>query len=159
VITEVETGYIAGYLDGEGTIALFKMLDEHRSQGYELIPVVKFCNTHQESLEWIKAKLNLDGKICPRPHYDGRKQSFELSTSKREKVIEILELLGPHLIIKKQQAKLLLEFCKQRGNKPTTKERRDNGTFISFKVACFDDKEIEIFNSLKQLNHRGCRTL
>jgi hypothetical protein len=157
MITDVEIGYISGFLDGEGTVALFKMIDEKRREGYELIPSVKFVNNNRKVLEFIKDKLELDGKIHLIHHSDGhRKDGYELGTCKKKKVIEILEILSPYLIIKNKQAELVIEYCKSREEKPAIKRRNKNGTFSSFIVESYDEKELEIYNRLKILNHRGC---
>src|SRR5574343_233631 len=105
-LTQFELGYHASAIDCEGTISITKRIREHRID----FPIsVGVGNTNLILLSYLKQTSGL-GNI-----HDGKKQD---STSKRswvwriqtKNIKEYLLLIKNYLVIKKQQAELMLEF-------------------------------------------------
>ena len=95
-LTETEKAYIAGIIDGEGTIGIHK--DSRRSWVlYQ--PRVSIANSNRELLEWIKTKA------CVNCHI----HRIELDINNYD-VKPLLIAVIPYLHIKKKQATLMLEF-------------------------------------------------
>jgi len=108
-------GYIAGYLDGEGSI---KNTQKKRAKGNDregdLAVGVTFHNTHRPSLEFMESKLRV-GAIQSRVKRPSNinlksepKESFMYKISGRVDIIRLLKTLEPYLIIKREKASELL---------------------------------------------------
>jgi hypothetical protein len=105
-----EKAYIAGIIDGEGSIMLIKF---HSNQFPS--PCVSIASTTLELLEWIKSKTGV-GTIKSKKNYniDKHKNSFTYSV-KYNDAIGLLEEIEPYLIIesKKKRARFIAENHKQ----------------------------------------------
>jgi len=99
-LTEVEKAYIAGIVDGEGTIGLWRHYKNETAT-----PNVTIANNSLSLLQWIKSKAG--GNICSKKkrqaHHDN---SYALSI-KQDRAINFLNEIKGYLIIKKQQAELI----------------------------------------------------
>lgn len=97
--------YIAGFLDGDGSI----MLQLHRRQaGKEVFRVKTVVCFYQDSkhikeLEWIKEVLGCGYVYTRNDHIS------ELRIEGFQRVFEILTILQPYLRFKRKQVKLMLE--------------------------------------------------
>jgi hypothetical protein len=95
-----EASYIAGIIDGEGSITLTRMhKGEHRR------PCITIASTDKELLIYLK---NLtDGVINNKRNYNPikHKDSFTLTIKKKDKVFEVLEKVQPYLRVNKKRAR------------------------------------------------------
>lgn len=137
LLTEGEKGYIAGYLDGEGTITL---LWKKSREGHGYSPMVLFTNTNQESMEWIRAKIG-GNLIVFKKVRDNKKWRtlYTLRTGSVLHIQQLLKMLLPYLIIKRKHAELMLEFCNSRANGSSG---RNHG---------YTSTDIDIFNRFAEL--------
>lgn len=94
-LSKTDKAYIAGIIDGEGTIRLHK--DSRR--GILCEPRVSIASTNRDLLEWLKNKL------CTAAHIT----RFELYINNYD-TMPLLKAVKPYLRIKKKQADLVLEF-------------------------------------------------
>jgi len=92
--------YIAGFFDGEGTIGVY------RDEGYHRVRI-QIANTNKEILEWIKSTVDIGGNIV---EHRQKPRSCFIFQSSCLSARKFLELVSPHLKIKKDQAELALEF-------------------------------------------------
>ena len=105
-VDPVNLAYIAGFLDGDGSI----MLQLHRRQAGKEIFRVKttICfyqdNRHRKDIEWIKEILGCGYVYTRRDHI------CELRVEGFQRVLEILTALKPYLRFKRKQVKLMLEM-------------------------------------------------
>jgi len=109
-MTDTEKAYIAGIIDGEGSIMLTKF---HNNQ-YPA-PCISISSTTIELLQWIKEKTKV-GTIKSKKNYnkDNHKDSYTY-TVKYNDAIELLKQIQPYLIIetKKKRAELILSKYKK----------------------------------------------
>lgn len=144
-ISETDKAYIAGFIDGEGSIGLYiqKPSDNHTSYrlGFRFLPQVTIFNTNRPVLDDISEKYK-GGLTLSRKRKRGNKTYWELRFGSR-KLIKILTDVLPYLKIKKIQAELLLEFYKLPPFKPP---QRSDETLR---------RMIDIYNKLKVLNTKG----
>lgn len=107
-LTPYEIGYIAGFMDGEGSI-LF-------SSGSKLNPTIQFPNTNKESIEWLLKKLTVGGlAITVREKKNPNwKTLYQIHIGGAKNVYDILVAIQPHLIIKRKKADQALEILRQR---------------------------------------------
>lgn len=134
--------YLAGLIDGEGYLALLPTRKkESKNVTYE--PVIKIGMTGQTAYEIMyalkdqyagnvqqKGTLTKGGRVC-----------YTIVIKSRKLVSQIVADIYPYLIVKKEQAKLLLEFC----DLPMTHPRHFN--FDSVAAA----RKAEIYQELKDL--------
>lgn len=105
-------GYIAGLIDGEGSISI---VCRQRKEGYPALePVLRIVNTNREALEQVAKFL---GGFVVKAKADARKNHnivYNLCVSKHANLKKFLEKCMPHFIIKKKQAELMLKFLEIR---------------------------------------------
>ncbi len=103
-LTDTEASYIAGILDGEGTIYFHK-------NG----PRIIIGNTHRELMEWLSTllKRNLTQQKGRTPSGERKTPFWVLSVYRKADVLFLLEQISPYVIVKKEKVeraiKMLLE--------------------------------------------------
>lgn len=133
--------YVAGLLDGEGSFCFIKQNKEgqHRKHGrvspvyYGLVRIGLVC---RDALEVVNdvfpgSVIKCEGVRKDRPSYQ---IMYRWEMRKRSLLIPMLEKLIPFLVVKKEQAKLLLEtlkvwempFNRKLGMDPEEIQRRDH---------------------------------
>lgn len=134
--TEVETAYIAGIVDGEGSIAVYRRKDDWTG-----FPSLQVANKDKALMEWLAVmfggRRGSARRISLRAPGDGRTW-YNLSTQRRASYQICLRLL-PFLRVKQRQAELLVRFCEwketlgYRGpSRPLTEEeQRKTSEFVS----------------------------
>ena len=109
-MTEIEKSYIAGIIDGEGSIMLQKFHNNQFPAPYVSIP-----STTLELLEWIQVAVG-KGSIKATKNYnlDRHKNSYTYFL-KYDAAIELLKSVYPYLVIysKKKRANLIITRYKE----------------------------------------------
>lgn len=106
---DTEKAYIAGIIDGEGSIMLIRF---HKNQ--QPAPCISIASTSLELLDWVKSKTGI-GQIKSKKNYDNTKhQDSYTYTIKYDDAIKLLEDITPFLVIpqKKNRAQLILDDYK-----------------------------------------------
>lgn len=102
---EVERAYVAGIVDGEGTVTLMK---HHKDETH--IPFVGIANNNLVLLRWIKSLVG--GNICSKkkrlPHHS---DSYVLNI-RQDRALRFLNEIKQYLIVKRQQAELITDKYK-----------------------------------------------
>jgi hypothetical protein len=109
-LTPEEKAYIAGIIDGEGSIML---LSFHNNQLPS--PCVSISSSTLELLEWIKSKVK-GGTIKEKKNYNVNKHKFSFTyTLRYNSAIELFKEIEPYLVIKskKERASLILKEYKK----------------------------------------------
>lgn len=97
--------YIAGFLDGDGSLMLqIKQRKRESRYGYRIQATICFYqkSDHDAGLEWIRDQIGL-GYLSHRN--DGMS---ELQINGFEQVKSVLQSLEPYIVFKKSQVKILL---------------------------------------------------
>jgi hypothetical protein len=105
--TEAELAYFAGILDGEGCLSLDTLRPSRAKRVYHN-PRLRVANTDEGLILWIQARF--PGKVTPvkiRP--SGRKQQWMWDLF-GPSVETILVAVLPYLVVKREQAELLIEY-------------------------------------------------
>ncbi len=97
-------GYIAGLIDGEGTVTLSRT---HRSEYRQLS--ISISNTDINILNWVLKMVGL-GKIVPHKVYsENHRQGFTYRIVAREAMM-LLKQISPYLLTyKKERAKMVIK--------------------------------------------------
>lgn len=105
-----ERAYIAGIIDGEGSIMLTRF---HKNQFPS--PCITIASTSLELLEWVKAKTGL-GSIKSKKNYNpiNHKDSYTYIL-RYDEAISLLKDIEPYLVIeqKKLRAQMILKDYKR----------------------------------------------
>lgn len=134
--------YIAGLMDGEGYIGILPVNSKETiTQSFE--PVVKIGMTGEASRSYLKELSEEYGasfQFRDRSK-EGFRDCYTFVLKSKKKVLRFLEDIEQHLIVKKDQAQLVIEFCKL----PMTHTRHK-----SFNPE-YVERKAEIYRQVKQL--------
>jgi len=137
-LSDIERAYLAGFIDGEGTI------DLRGTKEGSVTPYIEISNTNKELILYLLRLLRVEkfyklrrtsprsGKRC--------KDVYKLAIGGIKNVSRFIDLILPFLQGKKEVARLVLEFCRLRienFRKPLSK------------------RELEIARIVRKLNKRG----
>ena len=101
-MTKLERAYLAGIVDGEGSICLVR--SHARSSHRHVYPTLRVCNTSEELLEWIQMRCGI-GTVSMQKNEYGRIYHWQAASND---AIKILAQIKKYLIIKQDQAELAL---------------------------------------------------
>ncbi|RKY31711.1 MAG: hypothetical protein DRP74_04240 [Candidatus Omnitrophota bacterium] len=102
---DVEKTYIAGIVDGEGTVTLMKHYKNETPT-----PNVTVANNNLKLLLWLKARLG--GNIVSKKKYKPHHGDSYVWSIRQDRAIRFLNGIKKFLIIKKPQADLITEKYK-----------------------------------------------
>jgi len=146
-LTETQKAYIAGFIDGEGTISISKTGYVSTSGENNYTTLLRVGNTNKEVLETIRNWTGLGYvKIFSTKWSTERKNNKPLWKWQMaaNQMRELLPVILPYLLIKKRVAKLALELL---GDKP-----RVRGRHVSQELR---EKYRIIVKEAQELNQRG----
>lgn len=131
-----EASYLAGIIDGEGSITLTRIhKNEHRR------PCITIASTDRELLDYVSSLTG--GLVLNKKNYNPvkHKDSFTLMIKKKDKVLELLQLTSKYLRVekKKRRAKWILKNY----NKVTPRNGKYNSELLKKKLM-FEEKFFEI---------------
>jgi len=139
--------WLAGFVDGEGSIGIARRNIGGKYQGYRVF----FCitNTNKEILEKIREFAGNIGYI--RQHIKkknsllesnksrfGKKETYDFALGK-EQAKKFLKLIYPYLQVKKRQAELVINFPSQR-HIPKTGKGKGAGRIIDWETKKIQEK-------------------
>lgn len=104
-MVKVERAYLAGIVDGEGTVTLMR---HHKNE--TPIPCVSVANNNLELLQWIKNRVGgcISSKRVYSPHH---KKSYAW-VAKQDRALRILDEIKQYLLVKKPQTDLITKKYK-----------------------------------------------
>ena len=139
--TKEEIAYLAGIIDGEGSIYIQRRITPKGHYSY--FPRFQIVNTNQKLMNWIHKKFGgLIYKKSRKKQNIKWKDQIEWFTT-RGLLDTLLPLLLPFLIIKKEQAEIMIKFRSTFTNK--TERIKVPESIQDFRLECL--------NKIKQLNH------
>lgn len=144
-MTDIEVGYLAGIIDGEGCVYVNKRNPHGRRKtcGYG----VKVCVsiTSYNLVEWFIKHAQLSSIHHKIP--DGNRKEQWLCTWNNSKAEWILKTVLPHLVIKNKQAELGLNLLKHLRETPIVRGKCVQKEHLNYRE--------EIKKSISLLNRRG----
>jgi len=118
IFSSIKKAYIAGFLDGDGSIYVRLKPNSTYKYGFQVAPYIVFFQSQ-------KSRVNFE-KICSmiglghlRERSDG---ILEYIISKHDAVNVLLKIIKPYTILKKEQVALMLKILKQ---KEKVKSKKD----------------------------------
>jgi len=113
-LTEAELGYIAGIVDGEGSVCITRDHGRHGKKRAYYCLRLSVANTNKELIEWLKSVTG--GHMNPRPYYVGRTEAWQWVVS-GDNAVYWLERLMPYLRIKRVRAEIGMNFQKNKARR------------------------------------------
>jgi hypothetical protein len=116
-LTDAEAGYIAGLIDGEGTVTIGRW-----SQGdgnYRYAPnVIILHSVEEEFVQDVRGMLDSarikTTKGAKEPHSDRKRDLYRLDLTSMPMMHAVLKRVRPYLTLKRKQADVLMEFVEHR---------------------------------------------
>lgn len=112
-LSDFEIGWLAGVFDGEGYVGL-SVNTTNRS----IYPACKVTSTHLAFIQEVERLTKIIGieysfyERNPKQKNHSTSWTVDIRTCKRVKIL--IDVLLPHLILKKPHAEVILEFCNSR---------------------------------------------
>lgn len=138
---DTEIAYLAGIIDGEGSIYIQRRITKAGYISY--FPRFQVVNTNQKVMEWIENTFG--GNLYKKPrtkHNTKWRLCFEWFTTV-EIMDQLLPLIIPYLIIKKEHALVMMQFR-------STFNKRNGSRGVNSSV---QDLRFEYMKQIKHLNH------
>lgn len=117
-ISKEDSIYLAGIIDGEGHIGMSKLTRKDNGKDW-FTPRLNITNTDIRLMDWLSHRfcdkgLNAYIQQQKKPGGDGWKIRYTFQVSGPSSIYSVVSLVEPYLVLKKEQAKLILEFAKSR---------------------------------------------
>lgn len=144
VMSPTEAAYVAGFVDGEGTISVYRARRKESKRGYRFMPLLSVANTDFAALVAVQEMMG-NGRLIQttNPKVDRYKIGYNLRLSP-DQIRHVLPQLLPYLHIKKRQAQYVLEFLSlSKKGRNMTPEQHVSAD--------------QITDALKTINQRGVR--
>ena len=141
-MTNEQIAYLAGIIDGEGTISVSRKKDKTMKRKMSLRPFLSVANTNLELIQWMYEITGLGQMSKLRISKNIKHTPFKRWTVWTRQAEQIVKLILPYLIVKKLQALACLELLNNQKHVPGLTEEAWN-------------KQLEIADILTKLNKRG----
>ena len=100
----MDWSYIAGFFDGEGSVSM------RVTKRGDMTRNLVWHNTHRESLEAMQAFMGIGTIYTRTPTGLGKKTQFALQISNKAGLLQAIDGMLPHLIIKREAAEALRQY-------------------------------------------------
>lgn len=115
MILQTDLAYLAGLVDGEGTVSCSTTINKKGLQ--VLHKQLSIFNTNLVLISWITSRFG--GVVHSRQRSTKWKEEHQVKWSATEASV-ILELVLPYLVIKKEQAEIFIALHKTKSNSVST---------------------------------------
>lgn len=113
LLTEPQKAYIAGIIDGEGSIMGYKVSRKAAARGFGWKLGVSVGNTNYDLIHWLRDTTGIGSwRESSEPKNPKHKRAAKWYVSSRKDIEQLLEAVLPYLLIKRRNAELALEFVK-----------------------------------------------
>jgi len=148
-LTDVEKGFIAGIIEGEGSIGVCMRKKTVKGKLYTNYQcVIQVANTSLDLIKYVKKLIG--GEITFTKMEGNAKDVHHLHISGKKRIMTILRMIKPYLISKKKQCELMMNFYKSRSIKPYIKTIFGNNS-----LRPYNEAELEMVAEIRKLNKRG----
>ena len=122
-LTEVDKAYLAGLIDGEGCISVYKVRNKQCKNGFSIKCNLRINMVDAEAIDYFHKKIGI-GSVHRIIKGGNRRQQKLWSINSGSQVSAVLKEILPYLKIKVKHAQNLLEFREGIKNTPhlTTRE-------------------------------------
>lgn len=140
--TDIQSAWLAGLIDGEGSIGIWRYQRRGNRSGWAFRPVVEIFNTNRLLIDRI---LEIVGPawsaVKDLPRKSHHKQCWKVAIRARA-ISDTLTRVHPFLVAKAEQAQLVVAFCEVRKASPA----RTEDDYLLYE---------DFWRKCKELNRRG----
>jgi len=117
--TEAQLGWLAGIVDGEGTVGIHRSNGKRYKHPY-LRPALQIVNTDLKIMEMARSILtSITGNshnlvVTNRKRPENNKIGYRIKIGTQHELLLVMPMLLPYLVGKAEQAELVIEFCKRK---------------------------------------------
>ncbi len=117
---KIMLGWLSGIIDGEGCVGLYNIKRNIKGKRNVpmIIPVIAIVNTNIKLINEIESILDMFNIVyytCKRKSKNKNwKPSYNIDIRSKVNCKKLLNLITDHLVIKKNQAEIVLEFCNKK---------------------------------------------
>ncbi len=148
-LAETDYAYLAGIVDGEGTISIHRNVTRRKGRIYLAYqPQLTISNTDLPMLESLHVRFGGHIMKVSAPAKKHWKQGY-LLCFRREEMVVLLPRVIPYLIGKRRKAEMLLEYMNTRTKGVSTGE---DGRFVGIPLT---DRLKQIIAEIRKNNKRG----
>lgn len=141
-LSDVDKGYIAGILDGEGSLVVY--MNTQRNGSFRVNTQIRVGMTDKDVIYWLKDVTGLGNISKGKQRNPKWKPAYIWEVAGGNQVAQLLLSVGDYLKVKKQHANIILELCYiLNQNKGRFKERFE------------PIRQMEIYWEMKELNKKG----
>jgi hypothetical protein len=137
-LTDAEKGYIAGIIDGEGTISL----EKRKFSNVKIHPVISISNCSLELLYHIQKIIKCGTVRLAKKANQKTRPEYKLSINRISQIEGLLRVITPYLMLKRKQAEIVLEFISRLRKKGLR----------NYKLSKY---EMALLKEIRMLNQRG----
>ena len=130
-MSEREKGYIAGFLDADGNLGIGRRHKQNKKYT-NYFPRIALSNSRKEPLEYIHSLVKWNTKI----QYSSKHHIGYIHCENRDHVKKFLLEIKDYLILKKDLAEKVLEFCNSRENQ-IKKKGKNKATITQQEINLF----------------------
>lgn len=125
-ISSTQKAYLAGFLDGDGSIFVRLKPNLTYKYGFQVAPYVVLFQSQKEEMNFRKICLLIDfGQI--RKRNDGM---LEYVINKQDAIFEFLKIVEPFVILKKKQVLLMFKILDKKKSVKNQKEFKELAELI-----------------------------
>jgi len=155
-ISETDWAYIAGVIDSDGYVGLTRSKENRRTKNtYNYRPTITVTQAEPQAVVFIK-NIGLGTFGINRQQNKKHRSLFRWGVYSYMDVRFLIENILPYLRIKREQARILLEYCEHRENimqkKANCKKDPDTGKFIASSKTTYTGEEKVMWQKIKRLN-------
>jgi hypothetical protein len=111
--SEVETAYIAGIIDGEGSIGLLRRGDAKQRKGQWITIQLQISNTNKPIMDWLDVMFGLKKGQYVYANHAGWRNWYSIKLQ-GNRAYDIILRIRRYLRIKKSQAELVINYVSWR---------------------------------------------
>ncbi len=109
-MTETDLAYLAGFVDGEGTITIMRFRRTNRKHQIDYRPLLSISNTNREALEWVVSVTGVGSVQQSHRIRVGYKTNWKYTVVNSNAIV-LAKILLPYLKIKKLNAEILVRYA------------------------------------------------
>lgn len=161
-VSEVEKGWLAGIIDGEGSISINRLLSHGTNITYTCriqVPNTNVLITNK--VQSIFNRLNVKGSTEKRQF--GKKEwktCYIITLNSAQQACALLPLIIPYLVGKREHAEVLYQFVSSRIESKKNRSQKiifdkDNHMVAGTRSDKYSEEEINCYKKLVVLNKKG----
>lgn len=142
LMSDIQKGYLAGIVDGEGTISIHRVHPTGRDGQFRYQPIMSIAGTDIRLAEYLNVTLDATQNSHIRRRNRPQHKPQMVTGWYGYRCYPIIKLVEPHLLIKREQAQIVMRYIESRAQMP------------GYQLP-YTDEQHELYERIRQLNLKG----